>query len=68
MAKPGKTNRSKAAKKGAATRKEREARQSGEELKEATEGALGAAKRLGKAAGKSAKKATEATSKRADAE
>lgn len=66
MANQTKAERSRAARKGAATRKENEAKESGQDLKRAAGGALVAAKKFGKAATKSVGASERAARKRAD--
>ena len=66
MADRTKSERSEAAEKAAATRKENEAKQSDNELRKAADEALDAAKDLGKAVGKTASEAAKAARRRAN--
>jgi hypothetical protein len=66
MAKQTKAERSRSARKGAATRKENELKESGQDLKRAAGGAVDAAKKIGKAASKSASGTAKAAGKRAN--
>jgi hypothetical protein len=68
VSKQTKEERSEAAKKGAATRQENEAREAGSDLKRAADQAMQAAKGLGKSAADAAGKTAKAATKRVDAE
>lgn len=68
MSKQTKEERKEAAKKGAATRQENQAREARGDLKHAADQAMKAAKDLGKSAAGAAGKTAKAASRRVDAE
>jgi hypothetical protein len=68
VSKQTKEERKEAAKKGAATRQENDAKEARGDLKHATDQAMRAARNLGKSAAGAAGKTAKAASKRVDAE